>query len=87
MGFFSFLGDLVGSIGSALFGGETGRIVSSVGNEIGAQAAANDQNRYISSANDASRRFALDMYNLQPNLNLLLHQNYQLTLQLFLFHQ
>ena len=65
MGFFSFLGDLVGSIGSALFGGETGRIVSSVGNVIGAQAAANDQNRYISSANDASRRFALDMYNLQ----------------------
>jgi len=65
MGFFSFLGDLVGSIGSALFGGETGRIVSSVGNVIGAQAAANDQNRYISSANDASRRFTLDMYNLQ----------------------
>ena len=65
MGFFSFLGDLVGSIGSALFGGETGRIVSSVGNVIGSQAAANDQNRYISSANDASRRFSLDMYNLQ----------------------
>lgn len=65
MGFFSFLGDLVGSIGSALFGGETGRIVSSVGNVIGSQAAANDQNRYISSANDASRRFTLDMYNLQ----------------------
>jgi len=65
MGFFSFLGNLVGSIGSALFGGETGRIVSSVGNVIGSQAAVNDQNRYISSANDASRRFALDMYNLQ----------------------
>ena len=65
MGFLSFLGNLVGSIGSALFGGETGRIVSSVGNVIGSQAAANDQNRYISSANDASRRFSLDMYNLQ----------------------
>lgn len=65
MGFLSFLGNVIGSIGSALFGGETGRIVSSVGNVIGSQAAVNDQNRYISSANDASRRFSLDMYNLQ----------------------
>lgn len=65
MGLLSFLGNLVGGIGSALFGGETGKIVSSVGNVIGTQAAVNDQNRYISSANDASRRFSLDMYNLQ----------------------